>query len=117
MARRGAVIVSTTDRTPRGLFSGTAAGENREAAAAAAARNLDADAVLVVQLANRGGSLALTVHLVSVASETTLTSARAEIGALGGRSLAEAFAPAARELAAACAPHLAAARGGRGRLP
>lgn len=115
LARRGAVIVATTERAPWEQSSGPPSEENRAALAAAAARRLNADAALVAQLTRRGEGLALAVQLIAVASETTLVMARVEIAIPADRPLAEAFGPAARQLAAACAPHLAAARSGRGR--
>lgn len=115
LARRGAVIVATTERALRGLSSGPPAEDNRSALASATARRLEADAVLIAQVTRRGENLSLAVHLIAASSSSTLLSARAEIGALANRSLAEALAPAARQLAAACAPHFPAARAGRPR--
>ncbi len=119
MARRGAIIVATTDRAPWELSSGPPSEGNRAALAASAARRLNADAAIIAQLTRRSEGLALAVQLIAVASETTLVSARAEIAIPADRSLAEALVPAARQLAAACAPHLAATRStrGRGALP
>jgi hypothetical protein len=117
LARRGAVIVATADRAPWESSSGPSSEENRVALAAAAAKRHDADAVLIAQLTPRGAGLVLAVQLIATASETTLVSARAEIDVLRERPLAESFAPAARQMAASCAPHLAAARSGRGRSP
>ena len=54
LARRGAVIVATTDRVPWEQSSGPSSEENRVALAAAAGKKLDADAVLIVQLTRRG---------------------------------------------------------------
>jgi hypothetical protein len=116
LARRGAVVVATSEPAPW-VGGGPASEENRVALAAAAARRLEADAVLIVQVARRGTALSLAVQLVAVGSESTLASARADVGAPGEHSLAEAFAPAARQLAALCAPHLAAARRGRSAAP
>lgn len=110
LARRGAIIVGTTDRVPWEQSSGPSSEENRGALAAAAGKQLDADAVLIVQLIRRGEGLALEAQLIATASETTLASARVEIPVLGARPLAEAFAQAARQVAAVCAPRLAAAR-------
>lgn len=119
LARRGAIIVASTDRVPWEQSAGPSSEENRVALAAAAGKKLDADAVLILQLTRRGERLALDAQLVATASETTLATARAEIPAVGERSLAEAFAQAARQLAAACAPRLASVRpaAGRGTLP
>ena len=119
LARRGAIIVATTDRVPWEQSSGPSSEENRVALAAAAGKKLDADAVLILQLTRRGGGLALEAQLIATASETTLASARADIQVLGDRSLAEAFAQAARQVAAACGPRLASVRSapGRGALP
>ena len=114
LARRGAIIVATTDRAPRET-SGAAAEEDRAALAAAVARRLAADAVLIVQLTRRGEGLVLAVQLVATASTTTLVSSRADVVLRSDRSLAEDFAPAARQLAAACAPSLATVRSARGR--
>lgn len=115
LARRGAVIVATTDPAPWEQSSGPSSEENRVALAAAAAKLLGADAVLVAQLVRRGDVLALSVQLIAAIAETTLASARADVPLLRDRSLAESFAPAARQLAAICAPRLAAARSARGR--
>ena len=119
LARRGAIIVATTDRVPWEQSSGPSSEENRVALAAAAGKKLDADAVLILQLTRRGEGLALDAQLIATASETTLASARAEIPVPGDRPLAEAFAQAARQVAAVCAPRLASARSapGRGALP
>ena len=113
LARRGAIIVSTTDRVPWEQSAGPSSEENRVALAAAAGKKLDADAVLIVQLSRRGEVLTLDAQLIATASETTLASARAEIPALGARP-SEAFAQAARQVAAVCAPRLAAARSAPG---
>lgn len=110
LARRGAVIVSTTDRVPWEHSTGPSSEENRVALAAAAGKLLDADAVLIVQLTRRGEGLALDAQLIATASETTLASARAQIPASGDTPLAEAFALAARQVATVCAPRLASAR-------
>ena len=119
LARRGAIIVATTEPVPWEQTAGPSSEENRVALAAAAGKRLDADAVLIVQLTRRGDGLALDAQLIGAASETTLASARAEIPLLGGTPLAEAFAQAARQVAAVCAPRLASARSapGRGALP
>jgi hypothetical protein len=117
LARRGAIIVAAADRVPWEQSSGPSSEENRVALAAAAGKRLDADAVLIVQLTRRGAGLALEAQLIATASETTLASARAEIPALGAQTLAEAFALAARQVAAVCAPRLAAARSASGRGP
>jgi hypothetical protein len=117
LARRGAVIVAAADRAPWESASGPSSEENRVALAAAAAKRYDADAVLIAQLAPRGEGLSLAAQLVASASETTLVSARAVIDLPRDRPLSESFAPAARQLAVACAPHLSAARSGRGRAP
>jgi hypothetical protein len=115
LARRGAIIVANADAVPWELSSGPSSEENRVALAAAAAKKLDADAVLIVQLARHGEGFLLEAQLIATASETTLASARSEIPALRDRPLAEVFAQAARQVAAACAPRLAAARSsGRG---
>jgi len=115
LARRGAIIVATTDRVPWEESSGPSSEENRVALAAAAGKKLDADAVLIVQLSRRGDGLALDAQLIATASETTLASARAEIPVLGALPLAESFALAARQVAAVCAPRLASARSAPGR--
>jgi hypothetical protein len=117
LARRGAVIVTTAERAPWESSTGPSSEENRVALAAAAAKRLDADAVLIAQLTPRGENLALAVQLVATSSETTLVSTRAELDVNRERPLAESFAPAARQLAAACVPHLAAAKSGRARSP
>lgn len=117
LARRGAVIVVTADRAPWEGSSGPSSEENRVALAAAAAKRHAADAVLIAQLTPRGENLVLAVQLVATASETTLFSTRAEFDVNRERPLPESFAPAARRLAEACAPHLAAAKSGRGRAP
>lgn len=119
LARRGAIIVATADRVPWELSSGPSSEENRVALAAAAGKRFEADAVLIVQLTRRGEGVALDAQLIATASETTLASARAEIPVVGGRPLTEAFAQAARQVAAVCTPRLAAARSapGRGALP
>jgi hypothetical protein len=116
LTRRGAVIVSTTDRAPWDVGPGPSSEENRVALAAAAGKRLEADAVLVARLSRRAGTLALAVQLIAVASETTLATARADIGVAGDAELAGTFAPAARQVAAAVAPRLAAVRSGRGRI-
>ena len=85
------------------------------ALAAAAGKQLDADAVLIVQLTRRGEVLTLDAQLIATVSETTLASARAEISVSGDRTLAEAFTQAARQVAAICAPRLASARSTQGR--
>jgi hypothetical protein len=110
LARRGAIIVASTDRAPWEQSSGPPSEENRVALAAAAGKKLDADAVLILQLTRRGEGLALDAQLIATASETTLATARAEIQTLGDRSLAEAFARAARQVAAVCGPRLASVR-------
>lgn len=110
LARRGAIIVSTTDRVPWEQSDGPSSEENRVALAAAAGKRLDADAVLIVQLTRRGETLALDAHLIATSSETTLASARAQIPVAGDEPLAAGFALAARQVAAVCAPRLAAAR-------
>ena len=119
LARRGAIIVASADRVPWEQSAGPSSEENRVALAAAAGKRLEADAVLILQLTRRGEGLALDAQLIATTSETTLASARAEIPALGARPLAESFAQAARQVAAVCAPRLAAARSapGRGALP
>ena len=119
LARRGAVIVASSEPVPWEQTSGPSSEENRVALAAAASRRLDADAVLIVQLTRRGEGVVLDAQLIATASETTLASARAEIPLAGGRPLDESFALAARQVAAVCAPRLAAARSapGRGSLP
>jgi hypothetical protein len=119
LARRGAIIVATTDRLPWEQSSGPSSEENRVALAAAAGKKLDADAVLILQLTRRGGGLALEAQLIATASETSLAAARVDIQVFGDRSLTEAFAQAARQVAAACGPRLAAVRSapGRGALP
>ncbi|MHB8837164.1 MAG: hypothetical protein ACYC9Y_15850, partial [Candidatus Methylomirabilia bacterium] len=94
LARRGAIIVATTDRVPWEQSSGPPSEENRVALAASAGKKLDADAVLILQLTRRGEGLALDAQLIATASETTLASTRVEVQVLGGRSLAEAFAQA-----------------------
>lgn len=119
LARRGAIIVATTDRVPWEQGAGPFSEENRVALAAAAGRKLDADAVLIVQLNRRGEGLALDVQLIATASETTLASARTEIAMLDTRPLAEGFAQAARQVVAVCVPRLnsALAAPGRGAPP
>jgi TolB-like protein len=87
------------------------------ALAAAAAKRLEADAVLILQLARRGGTLALTGQLVAVSSETTLGSSRVDVALKPEETLAESFAPAAHRLAGALAAHLSAARSVRSRPP
>ncbi len=114
LAKRGAIIVSTNDPVPWEQSSGPSSEENRVALAAVVAKKLDADAVLVVQLTRHGEGLALEAQLIATASETTLASARADIAVSAARPLAEAFAQAARQVAAACAPRLASARSGPG---
>lgn len=115
LARRGAIIVATTDQVPWEQSSGPSSEENRVALAAAAGKKLDADVVIILQLSRRDGKLALDAQLISTASETTLASTRAEIKLLGDRSLAESFAQAARRVAAAFGPRLAAVRSAPGR--
>jgi hypothetical protein len=115
LARRGAIIVTTAERVPWEQTAGPSSEENRVALAAAAGRRLDADAVLIVQLTRRGDGLMLDAQLIGAFSETTLASARAEIPLLGGDPLAEAFAKAARQVAAVCAPRLASASSASGR--
>jgi hypothetical protein len=110
LARRGAIIVSTTDRVPWEHSSGPSSEENRVALAAAAGKRLEADAVLIVQLTRRGENLALDAQLIATVSETTLASARSQIPLSGDAPLADVFALAARQVAAVCAPRLAAAR-------
>ena len=110
LARRGAIIVTTTEPVPWEQTSGPSSEENRVALAAAAGKRLDADAVLIVQLTRRGDGLMLDAQLIGASSETTLASARAEIPLLGGNPLEETFAKAARQVAAVCAPRLASAR-------
>lgn len=115
-ARRGAVIVATSGRTPWEQPAGSSSEENRIALAAAAAKQLDADALIIAQLTRRGDSVTLTADLVATFSETTLATARAEAALKNGVPLAETFLTAARQIAASCAPHLAAARS-RARRP
>jgi len=110
LARRGAVIVSTTDRVPWEHSSGPSSEENRVALAAAAGKRLDADAVLIVQLSRRDEGLTLDAQLIATASESTLASARAQIPVSADEPLAEAFSLAARQVATVCAPRLASAR-------
>ena len=119
LVRHGAIVVSTTERVPWEQSSGPSSEENRVALAAAAGNKLGADAVLIVQLSRRGDGLVLEAQLIATSSETTLASARAEIPVLGPRLVAEAFAPAARQVVAVCAPRLASARSaqGRGAMP
>lgn len=117
LSRRGAVIISTADRAPWEAASGPSSEENRVALAAAAGKRLEADAVLLARLARRGDGLALAVQLIVVSSETTLVTARADIGVSGDTALEEAFVPAARQLAASLGPRLATVRSGRGRGP
>ncbi len=119
LARRGAIIVATTDPAPWEQSSGPSSEENRVALAAAAGKKLDTDAVLLVQLSRRGSGLVLDAQLIATSSETTLAAARAEIPMPGDLPRAEAFAQAARKVAAVCAPRLAAARSapGSGALP
>lgn len=117
LARRGAIIVATTDRAPWGQSSGPPSEENRVALATAAGRKLAADAVLIVQLTRRKEGLGLDAQLIATASETTLASARAEIPVTGARPLAEAFAQAARQVAAVCSPRLSSARPAHGAPP
>jgi hypothetical protein len=115
-ARRGAVIVSTTNRAPWLAAEGPASEENRVALAASEGKRLEADAVLIAALSRRGAQgYALAVQLVSSASEATLGSARAEGALPADGALADAFVPAARQVAAALFAHLAAARSGRAR--
>jgi hypothetical protein len=109
-SRRGAVIVGTTDRAPWESATGPSSEENRVALAAASAKRLDADTVLIAQLSRRGDTLALFAQLVAASSEATLGSARVEFVPAAGEALADAFAPAARKLAGALATHLSAAR-------
>ncbi len=115
LARRGAIIVASTDPTPWEKGTGPTSEENRVALAAAAGRKLDADAVLIIQLSRRGEGLVLDAQLIATASETTLASALIEIARPPGRPAAEAFAQAARQVAAVCAPRLAWARSATGR--
>lgn len=110
LARRGAIIVATTDQAPWEQSSGPSSEENRVALAAAAGKKLDADAVLLVQLTRRGGGLVLDAQLIATSSETTLAAARAEISMSGGHPPADAFTQAARHVAAVCVPRLASAR-------
>lgn len=110
LARRGAVIVSAYDRQPWDQSAGSDLGEKRAALAAAAARRVEADAVIIAQLTRRGAVLVLSADLVATASDSTLVTTRNEITPARERPLAEAFAPAARQVAAACAPHLSVAR-------
>lgn len=117
LARHGAIIVATTDRVPWEQSRGQSSEEHRVALATAAGRKLAADAVLIVQLSRRGEVISLDAQLLTAASETTLASARAEVPVLGARPLAEAFALAARQVAAVCAPRLALARSARGAPP
>jgi hypothetical protein len=119
LSRRGAVIVSTTDRAPWEAASGPSSEENRVALAAAAGRRLEADAVLVARLTRRAEDLALSVQLIAVASETTLATARTDVRLSADAALDEVFLPAARQIAAGIAPRLAAVRSGRprGSLP
>ncbi|HWR98803.1 MAG TPA: hypothetical protein VN317_10320 [Candidatus Methanoperedens sp.] len=115
LSRRGAVIVSATDRAPWEVAAGPTSEENRVALAAAAGRRLAADAVLVARLTRRGEYLALAVQLIAVSSETTLGAARADVTLVAAAALDEAFLPAARQLAAGLVPRLAALRSGRAR--
>jgi len=110
LARRGATIVTNTDRVPWENVSGSSSEENRDALAAAAGRKLGADAVLIVQVARRGQSLVLDAQLIAAVAETTLASAHIDIPLQGDRPLSEAFGLAARQVANACAPRLPAAR-------
>jgi hypothetical protein len=115
LSRRGAVIVSTTDRAPWEDSSGPSSEENRVALAAAAAKRLEADAVLVARLTRRADGLTLAVQLIGVASETTLGASRADVPLTADAALDEAFQPAARQLVAVLAPRLASVRAGRSR--
>jgi len=114
LAQRGAIVVAAAGHVPWEQSSGPSSEENRVALAAAAGKKLAADAVLIVQLTRRGNGLALDAQLIATASETTLASARVEIPVVGARPLAEAFALAARQVAAVCAPRLASARSALG---
>jgi hypothetical protein len=116
-ARRGAIIVATADRAPWEQGAAGSLEENKVALAAAAAKRLEADAVLILQLARRGGSLSLAGQLVAVSSETTLGTSRVDVALKPEETLAEAFAPAAHRLAGALAAHLSAARSARARPP
>lgn len=115
LARRGAIIVASTDRVPWERSAGPSSEENRAALAAAAGRRLDADAVLVLQLSRHGEGLSLDAQLIATSSETTLGSTRAQIQVLAGSSLAEAFARAARQVAGELGPRLGAVRASPGR--
>lgn len=110
LARRGAIIVATTDPAPWEHPTGPSSEENRVALAAATGKKLAADAVLLVQLNRRDGGLVLDAQLIATSSETTLASAHTEIALSGDLPLAEAFARAARQVVAVCAPRLASAR-------
>jgi len=119
LARRGAIIVATTDPAPWEQSSGPSSEENRVALAAAAGKKLGADAVLLVRLTRRGGGLALDAQLIATVSGTILASPHAEISTPGDLPLAGAFAQAARQVIAVCAPRLASVRPapGGGALP
>ncbi len=114
LARRGAVIVSSTERSPWEQ-SGPGTDENRLALASTAGRKLEADAVLVSRLTRSPAGMALTAEVIAVASESTLGSARSPVELGRDVAFAEALAPAAREIAAALAPRLAAIRSSRTR--
>lgn len=116
-ARRGAVTVATAYRAPWEKGSGPSLEENRVALAAAAAKRLEADAVLILQLTRRAGGIMLAAQLVAVSSESTLGFSRLDVTLKQGEPLAESLGPAARRLAAALATQLSAARSAGTRAP
>lgn len=116
-ARRGAIIVPAAGRVSWDFSTGASSEENRVALAAASGRKLELDAVLLVQPTRRGDKLFIDAQLIAAVSEATLASARAEIALADARPLGEEFTRAARQIAAACVPRLAAARSAAGRGP
>lgn len=110
LSRRGAVIVSSMGRAPWMDAAVDTSEESRIALATAAARRLDADAVLVVRITRSGNDLLVAAQLVATSSENTLGSARAKIALQRAGANAEVFATAARQIAIALAPRFSGIR-------
>jgi hypothetical protein len=115
LARRGAIILSTANRSPWQRPGRAASDESREALAVVEGKRLQADGVLVVRLTRRGDTaLELSVELVAVAAEATAGAAHAVVTLAPGQAIGEAFLPATRQIAGSLAPRLAGvARGAR----
>lgn len=107
-ARRGAVIIATTNRSPWRKPEGAASEENRAAHATAEGKRLQADAVLVAQVTRSAeNAFTLSAQIIAVGSEATLGSAREDFLIAPSGGLEAAFGPAARQIAATLGTRLA----------